>query len=786
MVQFIDSPVNVKITRMREIDNLDEGITRQADFDSEVTIDGRRFDGQLFEEQDDLNPGNAWSFTNGVSGRVVPFKIRIEERDSGFLGGTGPTVDINPIAGKRSLDLFLDLQTGEIFSTETGSKQVLGFVGQTITLRGSGDQDRGEVSFVVNGTAGTEPANSVIIQSPFLSETPESNDQLGGRLSGGNNPLVSGDFNADGKADLVVGSFFDQTVHVINGTSTGLDQSSLQAKFNQSNLGVEINGQSFAVGDINGDGVDDLVMGGAFGSNSPTTVVRFGRAGSGLTNGQSNISKDPSIVANSSFGATVTTGDFNGDGKDDVVTGAVVATVAGQSGAGAIQINYGSATGISNNRQVFDRNTPGILGIPTANARFGDALAAGDVNGDGFEDLIVGVSGAPDTAAGAGAFHVIYGSATGLTTANNQLIGQSASGQANQAGDLFGGAIAVADINGDGVDDVVVGAPGKNNDAGQVYVYQGRRGQSLSSVASRILTQTNLNAGLSQAGDQFGVTLDAKDVNNDGFADIVIGVPGETNGANGAGVAHLVLGSAAGVSSTVRTIDQGVAGVAGRREAGDQFGTGIAIGNFDGAGAAELAVSAPGEDFGAVQDAGLVNIVPAASLALPASAFSLSAIQSTRTGTNKNDTLLGTDANGIISGEAGNDQIDARGGNDLLLGERGNDTLLAGAGDDLIFGGKGRDTLTGDQGRDTFVLASKYGTDVITDFQAGEDFLGLAEGLQFADLQMFQQGSSTILKAHGQRLAILENVITSSLTANDFLQVGFTTYEGMTVPTILG
>jgi hypothetical protein len=111
----------------------------------------------------------------------------------------------------------------------------------------------------------------------------------------------------------------------------------------------------------------------------------------------------------------------------------------------------------------------------------------------------------------------------------------------------------------------------------------------------------------------------------------------------------------------------------------------------------------------------LVNIISATSLSLPASSFSLSAIQSSKTGTNKGDTLLGTNANGI--------------------------------------------------------------TDA--------DFLGLAQGLQFADLQLFQQGSSTVLQSEGQRLAILENVTASSLTADNFVQIGFVAYEGITVPNLV-
>lgn len=769
MAQFIDRPVSVTVTRMRQIDSLDGFLTGEADFFSSFSIDGRTFSGRKFEGQDDLNPGSAWSFTNGAgqASGLVPFSIRVFEDDRGVAGGGITTVDINPLAGKKDLDLFLNLQTGEIFSTESGSFQRLGFVNQTITLRGAGDNARGEISFVVNGTAGTEPANAIFI---------EPNGKPGSGFFG--QALATGDFNADSKTDLVTGFPFANfvngsptgNVYVTSGSDSGLNKGSTQT-FNQGNLGTAIYGSAIAVGDINGDRVDDLIIGGS------TPVVRFGRAGSGLNNGQNNILRDAAFPGGGSFASTVAAGDFNGDGKDDVVLGNAAAAASGQAGSGAIQVNYGSATGVTNFRQVFHRDTPGILGSADPNANFGSALATGDLNGDGFEDLVVGASGARDTAAGAGVFHVLYGSASGLTATNNQIIGQSFSGQTNQTGDRFGATIAVGDVNGDRVADVIVGAPGKTSGAGQVYVYHGRRGQPLSTTASRILTQPNLLGGAAEAGDNFGASIDVKDLNNDGFADVVIGAPGEDNST---GMAHVTFGSSTGVTSNVRILQQGFSGIAGTREAGDRFGFGVAIGNFNGSGGSEIAVSAPSESFGNNFGAGLVNIIPSDSI----TSFNLSAIESTRAGTNRSDTLRGTAANGIIDGKGGNDRILTGAGNDIAIGGAGDDILLAGAGDDLLYGGAGRDTQTGGAGRDVFVLTAQNGPDLIRDFRVGEDFLGLA-GLKFEDLKLIRQGSSTVVQAGSKQLATLTGVRPSSLTSNDFVQIGFTQFENMTVPIVV-
>ncbi|MGL5062282.1 MAG: hypothetical protein ACRC62_20085, partial [Microcoleus sp.] len=96
--------------------------------------------------------------------------------------------------------------------------------------------------------------------------------------------------------------------------------------------------------------------------------------------------------------------------------------------------------------------------------------------------------------------------------------------------------------------------------------------------------------------------IDAKDINNDGFADVLIGVPGEDNSA---GMVNAVFGTSTGLSNSnfdVRILQQEFNGIAGTREAGDRFGTGIAIGNFNGSGQLEAAISAPGEGFGNIEN----------------------------------------------------------------------------------------------------------------------------------------------------------------------------------------
>ncbi|MEM6435479.1 MAG: glycerophosphodiester phosphodiesterase, partial [Cyanobacteria bacterium P01_D01_bin.115] len=125
--------------------------------------------------------------------------------------------------------------------------------------------------------------------------------------------------------------------------------------------------------------------------------------------------------------------------------------------------------------------------------------------------------------------------------------------------------------------------------------------------------------------------------------------------------------------------------------------------------------------------------------------------------------------NDTIYGEGGNDRIGGKSGEDILFGGAGDDAIWGDDGDDLLRGGKGNDTLTGDnssggQGSDTFILAIGEGTDTITDFEVGTDFIGLADGLTFGALSL----SGNTINAGDETLAILQGVSTAALTESSF------------------
>ncbi len=145
-------------------------------------------------------------------------------------------------------------------------------------------------------------------------------------------------------------------------------------------------------------------------------------------------------------------------------------------------------------------------------------------------------------------------------------------------------------------------------------------------------------------------------------------------------------------------------------------------------------------------------------------------------GNGGDDTLNGNAGDDALNGNAGNDRLDGGDGNDLLRGGKGNDWLVGDAGDDVLFGDRGQDTLTGGEGRDWFVLRRRNGgaaptsVDLITDFQAGEDWLALSGGLRFEDLDLSQEAEGAVIRDRltGEYLALLAGINANTLSAANF------------------
>ncbi len=296
-----------------------------------------------------------------------------------------------------------------------------------------------------------------------------------------------------------------------------------------------------ASGDVNGDGLSDLIIGArsanSNSSDSGSAYVVFGTPsglpaslGLGLLNGSNGFE----IIGESGsdlFGIAVATGDINGDGFGDVI---VAAEQAGTIfGAGAVYVIFGKASGFNADVATFGMAArTGFRIEGNASGDFtGSSVAAGDVNGDGIDDVIIGVRSADFSGSNAGAAYVLFGKATRFDkviaiTSLTGKVGFRLDGAVADNG--AGTAVAAGDVNGDGIDDIMVGANGAAPDgefSGSAYVMFGKKAAFASSSNLGLLNgTTGFRVDGSGAFSQTGSSVSpAGDVNGDGTGDMLVG-----------------------------------------------------------------------------------------------------------------------------------------------------------------------------------------------------------------------------------------------------------------------
>lgn len=314
--------------------------------------------------------------------------------------------------------------------------------------------------------------------------------------------LVAGDFDGDDKPDLALGTGdFDKGLKVLHG---GFTRDGKAARSSEVTTGHEFGPTSLTAGDITGDGVDDLVTTHAFEEMSESSEF-FAGSEDGLVN-------KPQHVTDAESGVIA---DVDKDGFGDLVIrtvpGGVVENLPYDHGT--LKVLYGSAKGPGAERTAtLTQNSAGVPGVNEEGDEFGKALAAGDVNGDGYADIAVGVPG-EDIGSGAGGKNTgavvqLLGGKNGLTGTGAKNWDQGSAGVpgAVEAQDGFGSAMTLGDTDKDGRDDLAIGAPGEDGDstatdAGAVWVLRGASGGL---TAEGVVSYGPKALGAPEKGSQLG------------------------------------------------------------------------------------------------------------------------------------------------------------------------------------------------------------------------------------------------------------------------------------------
>lgn len=424
---------------------------------------------------------------------------------------SGPTAAAAPAPAKPydvDGDGFVDLAVGAPYLDVAGEE----LAGGLAVLKAS-----------ASGLGST--AQLFTAESPGVAGAPHFEESLG-------DAVASGDFDGDGYADLAIGrpvayrpTEAAGAVAVLYGSAKGLTSARwlelLSPGGPQADTGF---GQSLVAADFDGDGRSDLAVGWGeyLADGGSGTVVVFAGSASGLA-------QDRNVVRNAAptsaggldedFGSALAVGDLDADGRPDLV---VSSEREGPDGStGVVSACYGSSDGVTSCTPlvVDDRLGEGFV------------LAVGNVSGTARPEVVAGVGRYDDKRGGVVETYSLSGARASTTVSRTEL-SQASKGVRGSAekGDEFGSDVVLGDLDRDGYDDLVVGAPGEDADRGRVtVVYGGAEGYRTS--GGMIYDQDTKGVpGKAEKRDRFGLSLSLLDHDADGHLDLTVGAPNEDGG----------------------------------------------------------------------------------------------------------------------------------------------------------------------------------------------------------------------------------------------------------------
>ncbi len=404
--------------------------------------------------------------------------------------------------------------------------------------------------------------------------------------------LDVGDVDADGRQDVLVATLRANSSggggYLVYGPLSG--ERSL-GKAGHQLLGSSGSGagRSIGIGDADGDGYEDVIFGAPWGSSNRAQVV-FGPVSDDMELADADVELAGLTGTYCGHGSDL--GDVNGDGVADAVIGAY-RTSDGGNGSGTVYVVHGPLGG----RVSLASEADATLIGQSAGDYTGRAIRAGaDVNGDGIGDMLIPATYASYGGNGSGAAYVVFGPVSGsmdLGAADVFMVGES-------AGDYAGCALAMGDVNGDGLGDVAVGSYGNagGSRAGAAHVVFGPGSASLDLGAADLIVR-GIKGSLAGSGLAIG------DTDGDEACELLVGAPYEASNGAYTGAAYLFYGP---LSGSVDTADAQAWALG--ESASDFAGQGLAIGDLDGDGWGELLIGAPGEATGGSSAGAVYALTP--------------------------------------------------------------------------------------------------------------------------------------------------------------------------------